>query len=484
MSSAIYDEGRIEPPSLRELFGVALPMVASQASETIMLFVDRLFLSRLGSLHLAASMSGGLSSFVFVSLFAGIVGYTNALVAQYYGAKRRERCVATTVQGLWLALFFLPGVIAMIPIGRLVFVLAGHSAEQIDLGFTYYRILMFGGIFVLIRQAFVGFFLGIGRTRIVMIANVSGMVINIPLNYVLIFGAFGMPRLEIVGAAIATIVGSTLIAVVLGVAFVRHRYFREATTKERTAIDRDLLSRLIRFGLPAGLELFLNVFAFNVFVQLAHSLGPGVAAAVTIVFNYDMLAFIPMVGLSVAVTSLVGRQMGAGSPDGARKATFLALRVGYVYAICMMSLFLFAPRFLVSVFAGGLSPSETELFELAVVMLRLASLYTIADITQLVFGGALRGAGDTRMVAVISVVIHYVMAAAAVLFVRVLQLEPLQIWGFFVGFAVALGGAIYLRFATGRWRSIRVIEEQPLPDLPPAPVECLEPEINTESRWI
>ncbi|MCG8480730.1 MAG: hypothetical protein MI724_16675, partial [Spirochaetales bacterium] len=192
MSPAIPEEGRIAPPSLRELFGVALPMVASQASETIMLFVDRLFLSRLGSLHLAASMSGGLSSFVFVSLFAGIVGYTNALVAQYYGAKRRERCVATTVQGLWLSIFFLPGVVAMIPMGRLVFVAAGHSVEQIDLGFTYYRLLMFGGIFVLVRQALVGFFLGIGRTRIVMIANVSGMAINIPLNYILIFGRLGM----------------------------------------------------------------------------------------------------------------------------------------------------------------------------------------------------------------------------------------------------------------------------------------------------
>lgn len=475
---------RLAPPSFSDLLAVALPMIASQASETVMLFVDRLFLSRLGAVHIAASMSGGLSSFVFVSLFAGVVGYTNAIVAQYYGAGRNDHTVRTTVQGVWLAVMFFPLVLGLIPVGHGVFRFAGHGDSQLQLEFLYFRVLMWGGLFVMIRQAFVGFFLGIGRTRIVMIANVIGMIVNVPINYVLIFGHLGFPAMGIVGAAIGTIIGSAVILLFLAGAFLRHRYYRTTAGGARWRIDRSIMEKLVRFGAPAGLELFLNVFAFNLFIQLVHSLGPNVAAATTIVFNYDMVAFIPMIGLGIAVTSLVGRYMGAGDPAGARAATLLALRVGYVYALVMMAVFVGLPRTLISLFTGGLGTDAGAVMGLAIPMLRLAAVYTLADITQIVFGGALRGAGDTRMVAVISVSIHWVMAIAAFLFIRVIELPALQVWYFFVAFAVSLGIAIGLRFASGAWRSIRVIEEQPLPDLPPAPVEALEPEISTESHWM
>jgi MATE family multidrug resistance protein len=235
--------------------------------------------------------------------------------------------------------------------------------------------------------------------------------------------------------------------------------------------------RLIRFGLPAGLELFLNVFAFNIFIQLMHSMGPDVAAAVTITFNYDMVAFIPMLGLGIAVTSLVGRQMGAGNPDGARKATYLALRVGYTYAFLMMLLFVFGAGLLVGVFSGGLGAEDAELVELAKAMLRLAAVYTLADITQLVFSGALRGAGDTRYVMYISVAVHWMLAVGAVILIRVVEAPPLRIWLFFIGFVIVLGAAIFGRFRSGKWESIKVIEDELIP-------EVHQPEVKTEAEWM
>ena len=449
---------QVAPPTLRRLVAIAVPMVVSQASETIMLFVDRLFLSWLGKVHIAASMSGGLSAFVFSALFAGTVGYTNAVVAQYWGAGRRERCVQSVAQGIYLSLLFVPALLLLIPVVQHLFVLAGHTARQVELEYTYFRILMLGAVFILLRQTLAGFFLGIGKTRVVMAANLIGMAVNIPLNYILIFGKLGFPALGIRGAAVATVIGSGVIFSILLGSYLAHPIFREFRGAGGLRLRRDLMLRLVRFGVPVGLELFLNVFAFNIFVQLMHSMGEGVAAAVTITFNYDMVAFIPMLGLGVAVTAMVGQQMGAGKPDGAHRAVILALRVGYGYAAVMMALFVFGAPALVRVFAGGMGPDDEPLLRLAETMVRLAAVYTLADITQLVFSGALRGAGDTRAVMLISVVMHWLIAAASILLIRIVGVAPVSMWLFFIGFVIVLGAAIFLRYQSGAWRALSVIE--------------------------
>lgn len=468
----------IAPPGFRELVRLSLPMIASQASETVMTFVDRLFLSRFGKVSIAASMSGGLSFFVFVSFFAGIVGYTNAIVAQYYGAGRKDRCVQTAVQGFYLSLFFLPLTLLLIPLVHRLFILVGHSPEQVALEFAYFKILMFGGVAVLLRNTLVGFFLGVGKSKVVMAANLVGMVVNVPLNYILIFGKLGFPALGIRGAALGTVAGSITIVLILLVAFLRHPYVKSC--RKAGGIWRfraDGVSRLVRFGLPAGTELFLNVFAFNLFVQLMHSMGPDVAAAVTITFNYDMVAFVPMLGLGISVTSLVGRQMGGGNPQGARKATIMALKLGYSYACIMMLLFIFGADPLVRLFASGMDGGDAELIALAKTMLRLAALYTLADITQLLFSGALRGAGDTRFVMFLSVAIHWAMAVGAVLLIKVLKAGPVQVWIFFIGFVIIMGLSIFARFASGRWESIKVIEEDLIS-------EIHQPRAKVQSEWM
>ncbi len=465
-------------PTLRSLFSFALPMIVSQASETAMLFVDRLFLSWIGTLHIAASMSGGLSAFAFISFFAGIAGYTNAIVAQYHGARLPERCVQTVFNAAYLSLLFVPAILLLIgPLGHL-FAVAGHSPEQIALELPYFRILMFGGAFMLFRQLLAGYFLGIGRTKAVMVANILGVLVNIPINYVLIFGHLGFPALGIEGAALGTVAGSFVIFLTLVLFFVKDRAFRIARSQRPHLFRRELFLRIVRYGFPVGLELFLNVFSFNVFVQLMHSMGADVAAATTITFNYDMVAFIPMVGLGIAVTALVAQQMGAGNPDGAKRATYLALRVGYGYAGVMMLLFVFATRPLVGVFVSGRGAGDRELITLAVSMLRLAAVYTLADVTQLVFSGALRGAGDTRAVMIISVGSHWFFAGFAVVGIRALALSPILMWLFFILFVLSLGLMMALRFRQGRWRHLRVIEG---PETSP---EVHKPKVVIESEWM
>ncbi|MBI9101783.1 MAG: MATE family efflux transporter [Spirochaetales bacterium] len=445
-------------PKLRDLLAIALPMVVSQASETIMLFVDRLFLSWLGKTYISAGMSGGLSAFVFMSIFTGTVGYVNALSAQYYGAGEEKNCVNTVTQGILLSLLFFPIALTFIPLVGKFFEISGHTPGQIELEYTYFRLLMLGGLLVLLRTVFASFFLGIGKTRIVMYSNLAGMVLNVPINYLLIFGKLGFPRLGITGAAIGTLAGSFLITVILFSAFLKHKLYKSNRSKELWKINPIVMKKLMRFGMPAGVEMFLNVMAFNLFVQMFHSYSEDVAAAVTIAFNYDMVAFIPMLGLGFATTSMVGRYMGAGNPKGAEKTAGLAMKVGLFYASAMMLLFVFGAEGLVRVFTGGLAAGDTSVIPLAKTMLRLAAVYTIADLIQLIMSGTLRGAGDTKWVMYISAALHWAMAGAAFLMIKVFVMNPVVVWMGFISFILIMGFTMFLRFKFGPWRKMKMID--------------------------
>jgi MATE family multidrug resistance protein len=447
--------------TIGRMTAIAFPMIVSQGSETVMLFLNRYFVSFLGSEYIPASMSGGLSQYVFVCFFTGIVGYVNALTAQYHGAGRPERTVQAVSQGFWLSLASVPLLLLLIPAMRIGFAWAGHSPRQIALEFAYFRILMLGSLLFLLQSVLTGFFLGHGRTRVIMVANTLGILVNVPLNWCLVFGRLGMPKMGIQGAAVGTLGGAAFIVVILFVAYLRSPEYRAYGGPGAWRLRRDLAGKLLRYGAPAGAESFINVFAFNVFVQLMGSYGSAVAAAVTITFNYDLVAFIPMLGVGSAVTALVGQRMGAGDTAGARRAAYLGLRVAWVYAGAMVILFVAGAPLLVQVFSRGFTSGDAAILPLAQTLLRLAALYTLADATQVVFSGALRGAGDTTWIMIVSGILHWAMATSAFILIRLIVVPPVAVWLFFIGFVMSLGVAAFLRHRGGAWRRIRLIEQAP-----------------------
>ncbi|HET6451122.1 MAG TPA: MATE family efflux transporter [Spirochaetia bacterium] len=450
--------GTRDEVTLRRLVAIALPMILSSASETVMLFFNRWFVSFLGSDHIPASMSGGLTQFVFTILFSGIVGYVNALAAQYHGAGRPDRCVQTVSQGVILSIAFYPLLLALIPLVHRGFLLAGHGPRQVALEFAYFRILMAGSLLFLLQSVLAGYFVGMGKTRVVMRASFLGIFVNLPLNWVLVFGKLGVPRMGIEGAALGTLGGSLFIVLVLFVSYLRSGGYRTFGGWQAWRPRRDLLVRLLRYGTPVGVEGFINVFAFNVFVLLMQSYGPTVAAAITITFNWDLVAFIPMLGVGAAVTSMTGQRMGAGDVAGARRAAYLALRLAWIWAGLMVLVFVAGAPLLVTMFAQGFTAGDEQILPLARVLLRLAALYTLADATGVVFSGALRGAGDTKWVLILSGILHWIMAIGAFVFIRILALPPVVVWFFFIAFVMSVATSMYVRHRRGAWEHIRLVE--------------------------
>ncbi len=455
LNSASHVGGR---GNVRELLAIALPMVVSHACDTIMTFTDRLFLSRLGPEQMNASMGGGVATFVVMTFFLGLTGYSTALVAQYLGSGRKDRCAIATTQALLVALAAYPLILLARPLVHLAFRTTGISAAQLAPQIAYFDILIYATAIGLLRNCLSSFFSGIGRTRIVMVAAATAMVVNVGMNYILIFGKFGFPAWGIRGAACGTIIGGLCGLGVLLAAYLGPQIRRTYQVAHSLRFDREVMGTLLRFGYPAGIEFFLNLMAFNAMIVAFHAHGPATATAVTIMFNWDMVSFVPLIGIQIGVMSLVGRYMGAGEPDTAHRAAMSGLKSGWLYSAVILILFVGLPQRLVAVFSPEYAdPVFQQAAPLAVRMIRVASFYVLLEAVVVVFSGALRGAGDTFWAMCVSVTIHWLMLAILIVMLYVLDLSPVAAWiGVVIAF-MAFSLLFYYRYRGGKWRTIRMV---------------------------
>ena len=451
-----------KPGGLREMLIISLPMVVSHGCETAMTFTDRLFLSKLGSVPMNASMIGGLTSFMLMTLFIGLIGYTTALVAQYFGAGQRDRCALVLTQSILLAFVAYPVVLTLRPFGHILFEWMGSPPEQLPQQQIYFNILVYGAILVLLKTAFSSFFSGIGRTRVVMLAALTTMSVNVIANYILIFGHFGAPALGLRGAAYGTLLGSFCGLLVLVARYLRHKNRRRFKILDSFQFDREIMLKLLGFGYPAGLEMFFNLLAFTLLILLFHSDGLITATAVTIVFNWDMVSFVPLLGIQIGVVSLVGRYMGAGKPETAAAVTRSGLKMAWFYSSIILIIFVSVPDLLVGIFQPpGTDIVFQQAFPLAVDMLRLASLYVLADATIVVFSGTLRGAGDTFWTMCLSVGMHWLLVLVLYVLLKVVSVPPQHAWLMINLFFLCASIVFFLRYRNGRWKELALVDSKP-----------------------
>lgn len=452
------DVNELGQGGLREMLTLALPMVISHGCETVLVFTDRLFLSRLGPVPMSAAMAGGLTAFMMMTFFIGLTGYATALVAQYLGAGRKDRCALVLTQAVLLALLASPLILAARPLAHGLFQLMDLSAEQIAQQQIYLDILLYGSVLVLLRTCLSSFFSGIGQTRVVMFAAMTAMLVNVGANYILIFGKLGLPALGLRGAAYGTLFGSLCGLLVLLGAYLRRSNRSEYGVRAALHFDREVMAKLLRYGSPAGVEMFLNLLAFTSMILLFHGDGLVTATAVTIVFNWDMVSFVPLLGIQIGVVSLVGRYMGAGRPDIAERVTRSGLKMAWTYSSIILLLFVFFPTQLVSVFQPQQAdPIFAQAAPLAITMLRLAAFYVLADAVIVVFSGALRGAGDTFWAMCASVILHWLLVPVLAVFLKVLKLPPESAWLVLIAFFLCFSGLFYLRYRCGKWKTLAVI---------------------------
>ena len=452
------NRNRHEKGGMREMMAIAVPMVISQACYTGMTFTDRMFLSRLGPEFMNAAMVGGLTVFMMMTFFLGLTGYATAVVAQYLGAGNRDRCAVTLTQSVIVAFLAYPLILLLRPFAHGLFGAMGIVPPQLGPQKLYFDILIMAVIITLLRSCLSAFFSGVGRTKMVMISGLTAMSVNIVVNYMLIFGKFGMPALGIRGAAYGTIIGSASGLAVLLVFYLGRENRMMFNVARSFRFDGEVMRTLLRFGYPAGLEMFLNLLAFDIIVMIFHSVGAVAATASTIVFNWDMVSFVPLLGIGVGVTSLVGRYMGAGDPDTAQKATISGFKLGMIYSALVFMLFAGFPGMLAGIFRPDIPDGVfAAAMPVTVFMIRLASFYVLAEAVFVVFIGALRGAGDTFWAMFISVTLHWALVPILFVMLKVSDTGLEAAWKGVVGMFLLFSVFVYLRYRSGRWRTISVV---------------------------
>jgi MATE family multidrug resistance protein len=446
---------------VREVLRVALPLMVSMSSMTIMQFTDRMFLLWRSPADMAGSMSAGVLWFAAAVFPFGLASYVGAFVAQYQGAGRSQRIGLAVWQAIFLCLFCTPPLLATNFVAPAFFESLGHDPAIVEAEIIYYRIMNYGVAAHLVGAALAGFFSGRGATRTVMVVDSSAAALNIILDYAWIFGAWGFPEWGIAGAAWATIVSQWIKAVVYFALFLRPAMQRRFGTLSGCRYDGPLMRRLVYYGAPSGLQMLIEVGGFSAYFMLVGQLGAIEFAATSLAFNINSLAFMPVWGISVATTTLVGQRLGENRPDLATRASWSALAIGFCYMLTFAAVYLLLPDVLLWPHQAHSSPEEfPALRDMTIVLLRFVAFYCIFDAGYMVLAGTLKGAGDTRFVLYSSAAFAAAAVAATWIGLSSGMFGLLGSWAVVTTWVSCLGIAYLLRFLGGKWRDMRVIEPE------------------------
>jgi MATE family multidrug resistance protein len=444
---------------VKDVLVVALPMLLSMSFDTIMTFIDRLFLSKLGPAEMNAALGAGAVQLALTMFFTGAISYTTAMVAQRLGAKKTSDCARVFMQSVYLSLISVPLLYLTIPLGHVVFGMEHLPADQLEYQKTYFNILMFGGVINLVRNAAPCFFSGIGETKIVMKAAFVGMIVNVACNFVLIYGLGPIPALGVAGAAYGTLIGNLVSTIILFVKFFAKSCNSRFNTRSSFAFSWPLTRELLQKGIPSGVEMFLNMSAFQLMILMFHALGPDAATASSVMFNWDMVAYVPLMGLEVASTSLVGRYVGARDAAAATRSTYSGLKLGWGYSLIMGIFFVFLPGVLTDIFRPDVAEASAEaiaIFDAArpmsIFMLRIATFYIFVEVLLVVYAGALRGAGDTVWVMFTCAIMNWCVSGALYVAAYIFHLPAHYAWIAVVAVYSTAPVIFWWRWKSGKWR--------------------------------
>jgi MATE family multidrug resistance protein len=463
---------------------LALPLVLSNSIWTLQIIIDRVMLSRYSSDAVAAAMPAVVPFWTVLVLFQYTANYATTFVSQYLGAGRPERIGPAVWQALYFSIFSGLGFLGMRSLAGPYFEWVDHPAQIQALEVIYFQVLCFSALPMIVTAAVNSFFAGRGATWTVMLIDACGLLVNAVLAFTLIPGRWGLPELGIAGAGWATVAGTATSALVGLTLFLRHRYRAKFCTLSGWRFDSELFRRLMRYGLPSGLQFALDGLAFTAFISLVGMLDytqPGSLAATSIAFSINLVAVLPMLGMAQAVSVLVGQRLGGDRPELAERTTWTGFRFAWFYMAGVAALYVSAPGLFLYLFQSEAEPDKWEAAaERVPILLRFVAVYSLFDSINLVFAFALRGAGDTRFVTAVALVMAWPLMVLPTWVGLRFGWGLYWSWSFASAYIIALAVIFWFRFRTGKWKTMRVIETKETS--PPAIVADLDGAIHADRR--
>lgn len=440
-----------------EVLRVALPLMISAGMMSVVLFADRTLLMRYDGILMSASMAGGNLFWVIVCVPIGAASMTGAVIGQLIGNGESGKIGRLLWQSIWLSLMTIPWFFIAAYFAEDLLRWSGQPPELIVAETTYIRWLMLGGLGLVIESSLSGFFSGTERTSVIMWVSITSGLINVLLDVLLIYGLAGFPAMGIAGAAIGSVI-SFWFKVVCYLWLLSNRGLENHYGMRRGfGIDFAMMRNFLYFSIPSGLMYLTEAGAFTIVVLKIGQLGDVPLRATTMAINFNMVAFIPLVGVAIATSVLVGRHLIQNGPKFAVRTSIASLMIAMVYSGLWAIAYLVAGDWMLSLYRMGPPDANSiQAIGLASGLLGFVASYVLVDAVQLILAAALKGAGDTWFVLVAGAVVSGLSITIGIAFDP--GKESLTWWWWVITIWIwALAITMTVRFLGGRWKSMRMV---------------------------
>lgn len=435
-----------------EIIHLASPVIVGMISYTVLNLVDTAMVGRLGDTALAAVGLGSFFSFVLVMIFGSLSIGTQAITARRLGEKRSDEFGRIIYNALLLAFIVGLGVsLAGYPASHWIFLRLSDRSMVVQMGTPYLAIRMLGIFAMVVIFTMRGFVYGIARPRIDMAVSVIINMLNIVLNYFLIFGHWVFPRLEVRGAALASVI-SVVVGLFVYLVFIQRGIIRRLSHRPRLAdISGGIMSLIIRISAPRALQS-VSIVGFVVFLSLIGRIGIKELAISNIIHKAFNISFILGLSIGTASATLVGKSLGEGNEGRAVRYGWHSVGIGSLMMGVIGMLFMFFPREIM-----GLFTIQAETIESGVLPFRLLGAFQLLDGVGIVLSRTLQGVGSTlyvmvsEMICIWCLLIPYTYIAVEILGGGIVSAW----WGLFI-YIAAFSAAMAWKFREGGWKRVRI----------------------------
>lgn len=438
----------------KDVIRIAWPSLVELTLTQLTSMVDLMMVGQLGPWAITAVGLTMQPKFLLMTMFIAMNVGATALVARYKGAGDHEKANDILRQGLLLTavLSAIASVIGYIYAQPLVKFMGATDQESLIGGTIYLRIQMAGFVVMALTSTVTATLRGVGNTRIAMTYNLVANLVNVVFNYLLIYGHFGFPRMELAGASLATVIGQGVAFVLAMIVVLQGKQYLHLELRKGFRPHWNQLKSIFNIGIPAMIEQLVMRTGVIIYARTVASLGTVAFATHQIGMNIQAMSFMTGQAFAVSATSLVGQSLGKRRPDMAQAYSNHTRRLGMITSIILGIGFFFFGRQIV-----GLYSPEPEIIQQGARILKLVAVIQPFQSSQFILSGALRGAGDTRATAVITfLTVLLVRPGLALLTINVFEWGLDGAWIALVADQVLRSLLVLVRYYSGKWKTIRL----------------------------
>ncbi len=436
----------------KSVFYLAGPAVATMFLETAFSIADIFWVGKLGAVSLAAVISSAFLIWIIYSLVGAISVGVTALVARFIGAKRPDQAAFSARQAYLFSIFFALGVtIVGVLLAKWAFILMGTAPDVTHLGVRYLRIIFAGAISFFILDVLAAIFRASGDTKTPMLVIMGSLGLNIVLDPILIFGWGPFPRMETDGAALASIFSQGVASLLFILLIIRGKLVFKFSLLPKLDLDFSMIWRILRIGIPASSAWILFSIVYLFINKIVVLFGTEAIAALGIGNRMESISFLTCFGFSIAASTLVGQNLGAGKPERSAQAAWQTAGIGVLITGFVAIMFFTFPRQIASFFI-----SDSQVVEIGIGYLRILALSQMFMALEIIFEGSFGGAGNTIPPMLVSITGSLVRIPLAYLLAVHWGIGINGVWWAITLTSIAKGIVLTYWFSRGGWKTQKI----------------------------